>query len=95
LTKQDISICIITKNECEKLEKCLKNASFLGFEIVVVDTGSSDDTIDMASKYTDSIYHFKWIDDFAAAKNYAAKMARNNLVMILDSDEYICQMSEP
>lgn len=93
MNRDDISICIITKNECDRLEKCLQNATFLGFEIVVVDTGSKDGTVQMLSKYTDSIFHFEWINDFAAAKNYAAKMARNDIVMILDSDEYICEMT--
>ena len=46
-----ISVCIITKNESEKLKKCLKHLTGYGFEIVVVDTGSTDDTVAMAKKY--------------------------------------------
>jgi len=85
----DISICIITKNECEKLEKCLKAARSLDAEIVVVDTGSSDGTVAMAKKYTDSVYFFEWVDDFAKAKNYAASMAKNDVIIAFDSDEYL------
>lgn len=85
----NISICIITKNECEKLRRCIAQASKLGFEMVVVDTGSTDGTLSMLPEYTDSVYHFEWINDFAAAKNYAAKCAKNDMVMILDSDEYL------
>ena len=85
----EFSICIITKNECEKLEKCLRAARSLGCEIVVTDTGSEDATLEMAKKYTDSIYHFDWCSDFARAKNYSAARAANDMVFILDSDEYI------
>lgn len=83
----NISICIITRNECDKLQCCLEALMPLGFELVVVDTGSEDGTCDMVVRYTDKLYHYEWIDDFAAAKNYAASMASNDMVMIVDSDE--------
>ena len=86
---EDLSICIITKNECEKLRHCLSCLSGHGFELVVVDTGSSDGTTEMAQEYTNSIYHFEWINDFAKAKNYAVSMAKNDIVMVVDSDEYL------
>lgn len=86
---KNISICIITKNECERLERCLRAAKNTGFELVVVDTGSNDGTVEMAKKYTDSVYFFEWIADFAAAKNFAASKAINDMVFILDSDEYL------
>ena len=84
----ELSICIITKNECDMLEKCLKSLQVFGAEIVVVDTGSDDGTLQMAKKYTESLYEFEWIDDFAAARNYAISKARYDLVMTVDSDEY-------
>lgn len=85
----NLSVCIITKNECVKLKECLSRLVPYGFEIVVVDTGSTDGTLDMVLQYTSSLYEFPWIDDFAAAKNYAVKKAKNDMVMVVDSDEYL------
>ena len=90
----ELSVCIITKNEVKKLEKCLRALQPLGFEIVVVDTGSTDGTKQMAARYTDSIYDFAWCDDFAAAKNYAISVAKHDMVLMLDSDEYIKTCSD-
>ena len=84
-----ISVCIITKNESEKLKKCLKQLMGYGFEIVVVDTGSTDDTVVMAKKYADKVCYFSWCNDFSAARNYALTLASNDIVMMIDSDEYL------
>lgn len=80
---------IITKNESEKLKKCLKHLTGYGFEIVVVDTGSTDDTVAMAKKYADKVCYFSWCNDFSAARNYALTLASNDIVMMIDSDEYL------
>ena len=96
--KKTISVCIITKNECSILEGCLKalkpftDAS--GHEILVCDTGSSDGTIEMCKRYTDSIYQFEWINDFSAARNHAASCAKNDHIFFIDSDEYITSWDE-
>lgn len=84
-----LSVCIITKNEGENLKKCLQALSAYTFEIVVVDTGSTDDTKKIAGTYTDNLYDFPWCDDFAAAKNFAISKAGNDMVMVIDSDEYL------
>lgn len=84
-----LSICIITKNEQQNIERCLKCLESYPFEIVVVDTGSTDNTKEMALKYTPHVYDFAWCDDFAAAKNYAVSKAENEYVMVLDSDEFL------
>lgn len=60
-----ISVCIITKNEINKLEKCLRALKDYPFEIVVVDTGSDDGTWEMARRYTSKVYSYEWNDDFA------------------------------
>lgn len=86
---QQFSICIITRNEAEKLNKCLKAAQQLHTEIVVVDTGSSDSTLDVMHRYHVKTGHFKWCDNFAMAKNYAAGLASNDWILTLDTDEYI------
>ena len=82
-----VSICIITKNEKELLEKCLKSFQNTGYDIVVVDTGSTDGTVEMVKNYTPYLYHFEWIKDFSAARNYAISKVKSEYVMIVDSDE--------
>lgn len=92
-----LSICIITKNQADKLERCLQairacllqNSPDHKCEIVVVDTGSTDNTMEIANKYDAATYEFPWIDDFAAAKNAAISYAAHDLILILDTDEYI------
>lgn len=84
-----LSICIITKNECENLKICLDRIKNLGCEIVVVDTGSSDSSRDIARAVTPYVYDFAWCDDFSAARNYAAQKASNDYILFLDSDEFV------
>ena len=67
MAKLPVSVCIITKNEEKHIEQCLRNIVKYGMEIVVVDTGSTDNTKQKVGKYTDKIYDFDWIDDFSAA----------------------------
>lgn len=89
-----ISICIITKNESNKIKKCLETVSKLGYEIVVVDTGSTDDTRDIALQYTDKVYDFEWVDDFSAARNFCASKASNDFIFVIDSDEYLIEFDK-
>ncbi len=62
-----ISLCMIVKNEERVLARCLDSVADLMDEIIVVDTGSTDRTKEIASRYTDLIYDFVWTDDFSAA----------------------------
>ncbi len=87
--KAFISVCIITKNEKDKLDCCLKALAKYPFELVVVDTGSEDGSKQLARRYTDKVYNFKWIDDFSAARNYAAQAASNDYVLMVDTDEVL------
>lgn len=89
-----VSVCIIAKNEERYIENCLKHLLMSGMEIVVVDTGSTDRTREIAMKYTDQVYDFEWINDFAAARNFAASKAHNNWILVLDCDEYIQNLDE-
>ena len=84
-----ISVCIIAKNEEKRIEKCLASIKPYGFEIVVVDTGSTDRTKEIASKYTDKVLDFAWCDDFSAARNFSLREASNNWIFMLDCDEWI------
>lgn len=86
---QNISACIITKNEKKKLEKCIRALLPWGFEIVVADTGSTDGTKEMAKRFGAKVCAYAWCDDFAAAKNYVISQASYDMVLVIDSDEYI------
>lgn len=84
-----ISVCIIGKNEEKNIEKCLAPLMPYNFEIIYVDTGSTDRTKELAAKYTDKIYDFEWIGDFSAARNFSLSKASHNYVLIVDCDEYL------
>lgn len=86
---EHFSICIIAKNEEKHIEKCLQALVPLKEEIVVVDTGSTDATKEIAAKYADGLYDFVWINDFSAARNFSIEKASNDWVLILDCDEYV------
>ena len=86
-----ITACIITRDQQNKLEKCLQHLQAFPVEIVVVDTGSTDDSKKVAMKYTEYVYDFPWIGDFATAKNYAVEKAPTNIVFVVDSDEYVTE----
>ena len=84
-----ISLCMIVKNEEDVLARCLDSIKYLVDEIVIVDTGSTDNTKEIASKYTKKIYDFEWIDDFSVARNYAFSKATKKYVMWLDADDVL------
>ena len=91
---KNLSVCIITRDQSEKLKKCLSAVKehLPEAEIVVTDTGSRDDSMKIAREYTKNVNVFPWCDDFAMAKNDAVMMASNDLILILDTDEYIESM---
>ena len=84
-----ISVCIITKNEAENLQKCLEALKPYPFEIVVTDTGSTDNSPEIARRYTDRVYEFAWINDFSAARNFCISRASHNTILSLDTDEFL------
>lgn len=84
-----ISICMIAKNEEQHIGECLSRLKPYYDEIVLVDTGSTDATLAIAAKYTDKIYHFDWINDFSAARNYSIAQATNDWILSIDCDEYL------
>lgn len=89
MTTLPISVCIIAKNEEQHIEECLKRLKPYQCEIVFVDTGSTDRTVEIAAMYTDKICHFDWIDDFSAARNYGLTQAKNDWILSIDCDEYL------
>ncbi len=90
-----ISICVIAKNEEKHMENFLsaikKHMGSYPYEIVLVDTGSTDRTVEIAKKYTDKIFFFEWINDFSAARNYSISKASNDWILVLDCDEYLAE----
>lgn len=83
-----ISACVIVKNEEKNIERWLDNMRQIADEIIVVDTGSTDNTIDILENAGITPYHFTWCNDFAAAKNYAIQQAAGDWIVFLDADEY-------
>ena len=79
---------MIAKNEEKNIAKCINSYKNIVHEIIVVDTGSTDKTVEIAQSLGAKVYHFKWINDFAKAKNYALSKAKGDWIIFLDADEY-------
>lgn len=84
-----ISLCMIVKDEEEVLARCLDSVKDAVDEIIIVDTGSTDATKSIARRYTDKIYDFEWINDFAAARNESFSKATMDYQMWLDADDVV------
>jgi len=80
---------MIAKNEEKNIAKALESLEGVAFEKIVVDTGSTDRTVEIASKAGAKVYHFKWVNDFAAARNFSVKQASGDWILSLDADEYL------
>lgn len=86
---KEISVIIITKNESKNIESCLESVKWAK-EIIVVDSGSTDDTVIIASKYTDKIIFNQW-KGYADQKNYALQIVQNQWVLSIDADEQVTE----
>ncbi|MCR5389288.1 MAG: glycosyltransferase family 2 protein [Lachnospiraceae bacterium] len=84
-----VTLCMIVKNEEAVLERCLKSFAPVADEIVIVDTGSTDRTKEIAAAYTDKIYDFAWVDDFSAARNFAFSKCTKEYIYSADADEVL------
>jgi glycosyltransferase involved in cell wall biosynthesis len=84
-----ISLCMIVKNEAATIERCLLSVAGIPDEIIIVDTGSTDQTKEIAGKFAAKIFDFAWIDDFAAARNYAFSQATQEYILWLDADDVL------
>lgn len=84
-----VSLCMIVKNEQETLGRCLSSVAHLVQEIILVDTGSSDNTKAIAESYSARIFDFEWVNDFAKARNYAFRQATQEYILWLDADDIL------
>ena len=84
-----ISMCMIVKNEQDILARCLDSYAGTYDELIIVDTGSTDNTKEIAAHYTDKIYDFEWINDFSAARNFAFSKAGCDYIFSADADEVL------
>lgn len=84
-----ITLCMIVKNEEAFLARCLDSLEGLMDEIVIVDTGSTDRTKEIAAKYTDKVFDYKWIDDFSDARNYSFSKSSMDYIYVADADEVL------
>jgi glycosyltransferase involved in cell wall biosynthesis len=82
-----LSVCMIVRNEEEALARCLKSVEPVADELIVVDTGSKDNSISIAKDFGAKIFHFEWCDDFAAARNESLKHAIGDWILQIDADE--------
>lgn len=84
-----VSLCMIVKNEEAVLARCLDSVRELADEIVIVDTGSTDGTKEIAGRYTDKIYDFIWTGDFSDARNFSFSKATMDYIYAADADEVL------
>lgn len=78
---------MIVKNEEKYLRDCLESVKNIADEIVIVDTGSTDRTVEIAKEYNAKIFYFDWINDFSATRNYALENSTGNWILYMDADE--------
>lgn len=84
-----ISLCMIVKDEAEVLERCLSSLEDIADEIIIVDTGSKDDTVNIARTYRAKTYSMEWEEDFSKARNYSFSKASMDYILWLDADDII------
>ncbi len=84
-----LSACLIVKNEEFTIKRCLDSIQDIADEIILVDTGSSDQTISIAQTYNVKVYTYTWDGDFSHARNESLRHAKGDFVLVIDADEYL------
>ncbi len=87
----ELSLVMIVKNEERTLARCLESVKDLVDEMIIVDTGSTDKTIDIATSYGAKLFYFDWVGDFSVARNFALNKASGKWRLVLDADEYVAE----
>ena len=85
--KPRLSVCMIVKNEERFLGQCLASVKDIADELIVIDTGSTDRTVEIAREHGAHVGHFEWCNDFAAARNASIAPATGDWILFLDADE--------
>ena len=93
--KPFISVCLIVKDEERFLDNCLKSVKDIAGEIIIVDTGSIDRTVEIAKKYTDKIYFHPWKDNYSEARNHYLDYAKGDWIFQIDADEELVKEDIP
>ncbi len=88
-SKPKLSLAMIVKNEARCLARCLQSVRPIVDEIIVVDTGSNDGTAQISEEFGAKVFHFDWVDDFSAARNFSLEQAGGDWILVLDADEYL------
>ncbi len=90
----NLSVSMIVKNEEDSIKETLESVKSIADEIIIVDTGSSDNTINICQQYTDKVYQFHWVDDYSIARNYSLDKCSGNWILYIDADEIITNQSQ-
>lgn len=84
-----ISLCMIVKNEASHIGNCLESVKDFVDEIIIIDTGSTDQTTEICEQFSATIYQYEWGDDFSAARNFGLQLCQKDWILWLDADETI------
>jgi tetratricopeptide (TPR) repeat protein len=90
-----ISVCMIVKDEERFLDKCLRSIKEAADEIIIIDTGSQDSSINIAKKYTDKVYSHPWKDSYSEARNHYFDYAKGDWILQIDADEELVKEDIP
>lgn len=90
-----LSVCMIVRDEEKMLPRCLRSVRGVADELIIVDTGSKDNTISIAKDFGAHVFRFKWCDDFAVARNESLKYATGDWILQIDADEELPASSTP
>lgn len=90
MTTPAVSLCMIVKDEAANVERCLNSVKGLVSEMLVVDTGSQDETVEICRQLGADVLFFPWCGDFAAARNYGLERAKGDWILWMDADEVLC-----
>ncbi|RYD02260.1 hypothetical protein N752_25955 [Desulforamulus aquiferis] len=90
-----ISLCMISKNEGTRIQRCINSARPFVDQIIVVDTGSTDNTVNIAKELGAEVYKADWQDDFSHARNESLKYATGKWILFLDCDEELDSNTAP
>ncbi len=90
-----LSLCMIVKDGEKYIEQCIESVFSIVSEVIVVDTGSTDSTLKRIERFNPKIFHYKWNDNFADARNHSLEKAISDYILVLDADEVVYEEDLP